>query len=173
MRKKQISKTYLRGVSSYDFNLFVRSDWDFYVSVKHIHDIDNPFILEMDGKMVCLIDKGYYLVEFVPKNANYAVRVYVNKDKEILEYYFDISLENGIDPESRIPFYSDLYLDVTYYNGKISLLDETELKDALKNNLINKSEFDLAYKVAQDLIKELKDGRNKFVNMDVLQFIRD
>ena len=67
--------------------------------MKKIIDIDSPFIIPTG---VCIINNGYYIVEVIPKNENYAMRVFFNEKKERLEYYFDISLENGLDEESKV-----------------------------------------------------------------------
>ena len=51
--------------------------------------------------------------ELLPKKENYSMRVFFDDKKERLEYYFDITKENGMDELSNIPYYDDLYLDVT------------------------------------------------------------
>ena len=79
----------------------------------------------------CLIDNGYYIVEVIPKNENYAMRVFFNEKKERLMYYFDITLGNGLDLDTLIPYYNDLYLDIIVVNKKIKILDENELQEAL------------------------------------------
>lgn len=128
MRKKLISKTYLKDVNKYELNIYFDEE-DYFLSVKKFIDVEKPFILESG---LCLIDNGYYIVEVIPKKENYAMRVYFNEKKKRIEYYFDISLENGLDEESNIPYYNDLYLDITINReGKIKVLDEDELLDAL------------------------------------------
>ena len=109
MRKKLISKTYLRDVDKYKLVIYYDNE-DYYLSVKKIISIKEPFIVE-NG--LCLINNGYYIIEVLPKEANYTMRVYFNEEKERLEYYFDISSHNGLDEESRIPYYDDLYTDIT------------------------------------------------------------
>ena len=103
MRKKLISKTYLRDVNRYKLEIYYDND-DYYLSVKKIISIKEPFIL---SNGLCIINNGYYIVEVLPKKENYTMRVYFNEKKERLEYYFDISLKNDLDEESRIPYYDD------------------------------------------------------------------
>ena len=98
MRKKLISKTYLRGVNKYELKIYFNLE-DCYISVKKIIDIKEPFIL---SNGLCVVDNNYYIMEVIPKNENYAMRVFFNNNKEILEYYFDVSLENGLDSESGL-----------------------------------------------------------------------
>ena len=84
-------------------------------------------------------------------------------------FYFDINNGSGI--ENNIPWYDDLYLDVTmecpsitdtgYY---IRLDDEFELKTAKKEGIIDEETYNKAYTVAIKLMKELKEQNNDIVN---------
>lgn len=168
MRKKLISKTYLKDVNKYELNIYFDKE-DYFLSVKKFIDVEKPFILESG---LCLIDNGYYIVEVIPKKENYAMRVYFNEKKKRIEYYFDISLENGLDGESNIPYYNDLYLDITINReGKIKVLDEDELLDALNKKEITKEEFNLANKTKELLLDSIKNESNKYMKLDLEKYL--
>ena len=167
MRKKLISKTYLRGVNKYELKIYFNLE-DCYISVKKIIDIKEPFIL---SNGLCVIDNNYYIMEVIPKNENYAMRVFFNNNKEILEYYFDVSLENGLDSESGIPYYDDLFIDVTKTKDKVEILDEDELKEALDNNEISIAYFKLANKVRDILLDQINNENNQYMNMNLKQYL--
>ena len=167
MRKKLISKTYLRGVNKYELKIYFNLE-DCYISVKKIIDIKEPFIL---SNGLCIIDNNYYIMEVIPKNENYAMRVFFNNKKEILEYYFDVSLENGVDKEAGIPYYDDLFIDVTKTKDKVEVLDEDELKEALDNNEINITDFELANKIRDILLEQINNGNNRYMNMNLEQYL--
>ena len=97
------------------------------------------------------------------------MRIFFDKEKKRVAYYFDISLGNGIDEETKIPYYDDLFLDVVANgNGEnIAVLDEGELKEALDNNVITKEDFELANKVKDKLIKEIEEKTNKYMALDI------
>lgn len=162
IRKKLLSKTYLRDVSKYEIKFDLSND-DYFLAVKHIIKTDPPFII--DGRTI--IGNGTYVMELVPKNENYSMRVYFDENKNITEYYFDIIRGSGIDEESKIPYYDDLYLDVTLTDGEIKVLDEDELEEAYKNHEITKEEYDMAIEVGNKLISEIKTNTNKYINMDL------
>ena len=82
MRKKLISKTYLKDVNKYELNIYFDKE-DYFLSVKKFIDVEKPFILESG---LCLIDNGYYIVEVIPKKENYAMRVYFNEKKKLCWY---------------------------------------------------------------------------------------
>ena len=76
MRKKILSKTYLRGVSEYIIEFSFNND-DFYLAKKKIIKTE-PFTLSNGLK---IIDNDYYIMEILPKSENYAIRVYFDEKK--------------------------------------------------------------------------------------------
>lgn len=168
MRKKLISKTYLRDVEKYTQTLFMDDD-DFFVSVKHLIKTE-PFISK-DG--VYLMADGYYLVEVVPRFEHYAMRAFMDSKKKVVEYYFDISLGNGVDEETKIPYYDDLFTDIIVDNkGKIRIVDENELAGALECKLITQEQYALAKRVTETLYNEISNGTNKYQNLDLKKYIK-
>lgn len=168
MRRKLISKTYLKDVEEYELNIYFDKE-EYYLSVKKFINVKNPFIIESG---LYLIDNGYYIVEVIPKKENYIMRVYFNEKKERIEYYFDITLENGLDKESNIPYYDDLYLDITVnIEGKLKVLDEDELIEALDKKEISKEEFDLANKTKELLLDSIKNESNKYMDLDLEKYL--
>ncbi len=169
MRKKLVSKTYLRDVESYNLTFFCDSEKDYYVVTKKIIKTKEPFILSNGVKV---IDDGYYIIEITPKSENYNVRVYLNEKKEIVEHYIDISLVNGLDDDAKIPFYSDLYTDITITNGEVEVLDLDELEAALKEEKISKEDYLLAEKTKEKLLFEIETKTNKYVNLKLDEYLR-
>ena len=124
-----------------------------------------PFAVGEENKKITLLDDGYYMVEYIPLNENYAVRTFIDKDKNVLQNYIDISLENGT--KYGMPYYNDLYLDVIKdysKNQSVFFDDENELKDALSEGIINQEEYELAYNTANKVLNEIKTCSNVFVN---------
>lgn len=84
-------------------------------------------------------------------------------------FYFDINNGSGI--ENNVPWYDDLYLDVTmecptitemgYY---IRLDDEAEFKMAKKEGKIDESIYNAGYETATKLMQELREQKNDIVN---------
>lgn len=165
MKKKFISQTYLRGVDMYEQAIIQDEKLNCYLSIKCINNIDNPYIESHTGKGFCLLDKGYYIVEYLPIGKNYAVRVFLDDNKDVVEYYIDVTKENGIVEE--IPFYLDLYLDITIDekdNKNVMTWDETELEEAVKNGLVTREDAKMAYEVMGDLLKQIEENTNPYIN---------
>ena len=173
MRKKYTSKTYMRGVFDWDLVVQKRKQEDYYLTIKRINEINEPFIVKEYGKDIVYIDNNYYIIEFTPLNQFYNARVFLDKNIDVIGYYFDISRGNGI--EENIPYYDDLYLDIIYspYNNNfISIDDEDELLEALNTGRITMEEFNLAKDVCSRLLDEIKQNKNIFVNMDKKKLIK-
>lgn len=167
VRKKQV-----REVLDMDITIVKNDDLNSYITLKEVKEVTEPHVIPVNGKWITKLDKGFTIIEYSPLDKLYNVRVHVNDKGEILEYYFDIILQNEIRhiDGQDIPFYNDLYLDVILYTKKatratpfILLDDRDELKAALKNGKIDEEEYNLAYEEANKLMDELVNGENKFV----------
>lgn len=167
MKKKIITKTYLRDVSRYEIKLYMDED-DCYIGVKKLIKVDEKFVI---SNGLCVMDDGYYVVEVVPKCENYAMRLFLDNKKMPLEYYFDICKNNGLDTESMVPCYDDLYLDITVLNGKVNILDEDELNDALDIKDITIEDYKLVMEIRDKLLLEINNGSNKYMNRDYSKYL--
>lgn len=168
MKTKIVSKTYLRDVENYEIKIYFEDE--FYISVKKLIKCREKFII---ADNLCVMEDGYYILEILPKNEEYAMRLFLDRDKKPLEYYFDICRNIRIDEKYNIPMYDDLYLDVTYLFGKINVLDEDELLEAYKNNEFTEAELNHIYEVKDRLIDEINNNKNKCMNMDYSKYINN
>lgn len=169
MKTKVITNTYLRDIDKYQIKLYLDED-NYYISVKKLISVREKFIIN-DG--LCVMDDGYYIFEVIPKNANYAMRLFLNANKEPLEYYFDICKNNRLDCISKVPCYDDLYLDITYLDGYINILDEDELVDAYESGDISQEDYELVYKMRNRLLEEINSQTNEAMNIDYMKYIND
>lgn len=171
MKRKIISSTYLRDVDKHQIKIYLDND-DYYLSIKKLIDVREKFIIRND---LCVMDNNYYVVEVVPKNENYALRVFFDDKKNPLEYYFDITKNNGLYENTNIPFYDDLYLDITilHSNREIKILDEDELLEAFGNRDITYDELNMVYDIKDKLLCEINDNTNKYMNIDFMKYLDD
>ena len=169
MKRKIISNTYLRDVDKYQIKLFLDED-DYYVSVKKLIAVKEKFIIKNN---LCVMDNGYYIFEVVPKSENYAMRLFLDDQKRPLEYYFDITKNNRLDEIIKVPCFDDLYLDITYLNNEINILDEDELINAYNTGDITKQDYELVYKVKEKLLNELNSKTNSAMNIDYMKYLEN
>ena len=169
MRKKYIDKVYMREVLDKEWYLEKDEKLNGYIALKYIKEISKPLSAFSNGKKYIGLDKGYSILEYVPLDRKQNCRIFFDKLNRPLCFYFDINNGSGI--ENNIPWYDDLYLDVTmecptitetgYY---IRLDDEAELKMAKNEGQIDEDSYNNAYKVAEKLMQELREQNNDIVN---------
>lgn len=168
VKKKYIISTYLRDVEEYNYNLVEDKENNCYISIKKIISIKLPFCTKNSG---CLIDNMYSIIEIVPLNENYCMRLFIDDNKKIILYYFDITLRNGFDSNLNSPYYEDLFIDVILKNDQISILDEEELNEALEKKYITMEDYNLAQKVKSELVGSLISKTNKYMKIEFTKYL--
>ena len=112
----------------------------------------------IQGTNLCIINDNYKWLEFYDYNKKYMLKAMYNENNEIIEWYFDIARKIG--KEKGMPYEDDLYLDVVLTpKGDIKLLDEDELKDAFDRFEVNKSDYEMAYNEAKQLMNRLQNNK--------------
>lgn len=110
-----------------------------------------------DGVINAYIKKeNYTWYEVYPADDNYLLTIMFDDKLNIIQWYFDISKSiNTVD----IPYQDDLFLDMVITpDGKKHILDEDELEEALKNEVISKKEYESAYGVLRRIEKQFGDN---------------
>ena len=168
MRQKFVDKIYMREVTDSVWYCEKDEKINGYIALKYIKSISKPLTAYCNGKKYVGLDNGFSILEYLPEGKNYNCRIFFNTENQPLCFYFDIN--NGTGIENDIPWYDDLYLDVTmecptitdsfYY---IRLDDEFEFKKAKKEGLIDEETYNKGYMVAEKLMKELKEQKNDIV----------
>ena len=111
-----------------------------YAGLVQIHEVYKQIVI--DG--ICFYDDGFSQLEFMPDGEHWALTAIYDENEKIVEWYFDMTKENGID--NGRPYIEDLYLGTALFpDGRIVILDEDELQVALDNGEITTSDFELAY----------------------------
>ena len=151
------------------YEIKIISEKDYFITIKKYLSMSDKFVINN----TTLLDNNYYLVEITPLKEKYNIRFYVDDKLNIIDYYIDITYENGI--KYKIPYYVDLYLDIIHYpdTDEVTFYDEDELKSALDNKLISKKDYNMAYKVGNKLLKEIQNKTNKYLNIDIIKYIKE
>ena len=132
-----------------------------YACYLKLQNIEKPLIVNNGKENICIKDNNYEWFEVYPDNGKYAITIMFDDKGNLIEWYFDIAKNIGI--EDGIPYEDDLYLDmIITKDGKMLVIDEDELISAYNNSIITKDDFDSAYKTLEEL-------KNKYVkNFDEL-----
>ncbi|WP_324295642.1 ribonuclease FAU-1 family protein [Rossellomorea vietnamensis] len=118
--------------------------------------VKEPLITQYGDKEVCIVDNGYMWLQHFPMEKNHSLTTMFDANGEIVQWYIDICLENGV--EDGVPWMDDLYLDIVVLpSGEFFLLDEDELEQAFKNGAISESMYGLAWKESRKIMSKLKN----------------
>ena len=175
MKEKFIDEIYMREVIEKEIKIVKNEELNSYITLKKIIKTSSPCRMYINGKKVTIVDNGYTIIEYSPLDKKYNVRLFIDNNKNILLYYFDIINSSRLI-NNRV-YIEDLFLDViveTKFSNNlglhINLVDENELIDALNNKKINKKQFDMAYNEANKLMKEIIDNKNIFINRKIKDY---
>lgn len=160
---KSLFETYLKDVSKY--NLHIYKEDETVTVIKEIIKIKEAFYLMENGKRVCVLADNYSIIEYMPLNKNYVCRIHLDDKLNVIEYYFNITLENIF--ENHIPMFKPTKMAVVYFDGKCKLFNKEALDNLLKEKSITQKEYEKCLDVANNLINEITNKTNEIVNMNV------
>ena len=100
-------------------------------------------------------DAGFFWLEAAPRARHWWLTAALDENGGIVQYYFDITLENDIRPGGQSSFL-DLFLDVVLSpGGDVYILDRDELAAALSAGEISPAQYALALREAEALARAL------------------
>ena len=127
------------------------------ISLLNIKKVKFPWYVDEENR--CILANNYKWLEIYPEGKKYALTVIYDEKEEVVEWYYDIARKLG--EEGGVPYEDDLYLDVVIVpDGRIHLLDEDELEVVYKNNEVNQKDYEMAYKVAKELMEKYSSKEN-------------
>lgn len=104
------------------------------------------------------VNNGYVWLQYFPNGLGYAITTVLNEADELVHHYIDIHTGNELTAEG-VPFFYDLFLDlVVLPSGERYIMDEQELRAALDKQVITKEQFNIAYRILEELLHDLKEG---------------
>ncbi|WP_457742994.1 DUF402 domain-containing protein, partial [Thermococcus sp.] len=113
--------------------------------------------LRMNG--VEVIKNGYHMLYFAFVGKNYDVLKVYDREGNFRGLYVDVLAYTK--REGNTIEMLDLFLDIFIFpDGRAFLLDEDELEMALNYGMIDRETFDLAYRIAREILEKIK--RKKF-----------
>ena len=114
------------------------------------NDKVKPLVVNNGLEEITIRAPKYQMIEFYPNNGNYVLTIMFDDNAKLIEWYFDISKEVGI--ENGIPYEDDLYLDyIITKDEKELIVDEDELKEAFDNHDITEDDLKSAYLILSEL----------------------
>lgn len=135
-----------------------------YACYLKLQNIKKPLIVNNGKEFICIRDNNYEWIEVYPDNGKYAITIMHDDKNNLIEWYFDISKNVGL--ENGIPYEDDLYLDliITKELEKI-IIDEDELLNACDNKEITKEDVKEAYDTLNYLLVKYYENVDELINL--------
>ena len=138
-------------------------DMEGVVSLLQIQKVTNPLTVPYEGGEVLIADAGYSWLQVAFKNQFVWATVMFDKKGDFLQAYFDITGGNMFEDTDN-PKFTDMYLDlVLTSDGKILVLDEEELTEALENKEISGEQYAKTVAEGEKLYGFLKENSGEFL----------
>ncbi len=107
-------------------------------------EVAEPLWVMHNEQRVLIADAGYSWLQIFPEGTNYTHTTMFDPEGQPVQEYIDIVAEHGVGDDG-IPWYDDLYLDITWIpEGSPLLLDQEELEAAHAIGAITQEHYDLA-----------------------------
>ena len=130
---------------------FARGELHGVVGMLRFGRVREPLKVAVGGRLVQIVGSGYYWLQIAPEGEHWWLTAMFDPSMRVLEYYFDVTLENTLDGAESS--FRDLFLDVVgAADGSPYLLDEEELDAALAEGVITPEEHALSHETAAKLL---------------------
>ena len=166
MKMKYLDKRGWRRLlhSTYDEMLTRFKGEEFLVGLIDMKKIRSPLVVPVVNKSVKVVDKNYKWLQILPRDRKYSMTVMYDENWKVLQYYFDVNTAHYLELGNARRI--DVYLDVLALpDGEYELVDEKDIRRALKNNKITEAEMNAAYEVARHIMDEIDRDFNPFAEL--------
>ncbi|WP_404469533.1 DUF402 domain-containing protein [Sutcliffiella horikoshii] len=128
-----------------------------FATLLHIHKVTEPLFVNYEEKRVCIVDDGYMWLQHFPSNEHYSLTTMFDANGEVVQWYIDITNENGV--EDNLPYTDDLFLDIIVLStGDVIQKDADELEEALNKGTINQFQYQLAWNEANKINQQIENN---------------
>lgn len=143
---------------------FDTEDFKGTVSLVKINKVTSPLNVQYEHKQICIAGDGYIWLQHFPTKEHYSLTTMFDAEGEIVQWYIDICLENGI--ENDVPWMDDLFLDIIIFpTGEVILKDVDELSEALSQGVIDERLYQLAWNEKNKIEGLIKQGKFNILNL--------
>ena len=164
MIRKFVNKSdWIRVTTFKDKTLKIKDEnFEGYIYGIYVEKANKRFEVSYGDENFLILDNGYIWIQIVPTSKHYTVTIMFDNERNIIQWYIDVTNMNGVDSDGRI-FYDDLYLDIVITKERnIILINEDKINNALNNYVITSEQYKNAYKEARDIMNKItKEGMEK------------
>ncbi|WP_227396116.1 DUF402 domain-containing protein [Jeotgalibacillus aurantiacus] len=151
--KREFAQSYIKSES-----------YQGYVTLLHTVEVTEPLFVTYGDERICIVNDGYMWLQQFPEGKHHAVTVMFNEKGEVVQWYIDISRENGIHDGK--PWMDDLFLDlIVLPSGKLIEKDSDELEAAFQKGIIDDQLYHLAWKELKKVKQDIQSEQFGLLNL--------
>ena len=103
IRKFVDRSNWIRVTKFKDKTLKIKDEnFDGYIYGIYVEQANKKFEVSYGNENFLILDDGYTWIQIIPTSKHYTVTIMYNNEKEIVQWYIDITNMNGIDSDERI-----------------------------------------------------------------------
>lgn len=134
-------------------------------SLSVLRELTAPLTVHYDFGDVLIADTGYSWLQIALNGQYFWLTAMYDGNGRFIQLYFDITNGNCFDDPDN-PCFDDMYLDIVVTNGgKIQIVDQDELDDALAAGAVTKEEYEHTKKVCHELYEYLLLNKDDVIEM--------
>lgn len=138
-----------------------------YVTLLSIEKATQPLWTKHNLQEICIVDNGYVWLQHFPENQHHSVTTVFDQNGDVVQWYIDICLENGL--ENNRPFMDDLFLDIILLpSGLVIEKDKDEIEEALSRGVISEEMYDLAWREFDKVRNQIRNQEFKYTYLSKL-----
>ena len=132
---------------------------EMYGAFINIIEVKKPQVWFCFDKMINVADNGYKWLVVLPKEDDYAITMYLDRNDVPLLWYIDLIDGIGVD-EDGVPFYNDMFLDLLVSDsGQVVEDDRDELEKAYSDGIINSKQYQKVISVSEQLKQRISENQ--------------
>ncbi len=169
MKRRYLHRKDWKRILKRDYKEMKIEDEDFngYIALLTLIEVSEPLLIKYLDTEICIVNNHYSWLQQLPLDENFAITTMFDDKGEIIQWYIDITYQNGV--EDRLPFMVDLYLDIIVLpTGEIIEKDQDELLEALQNHEITQQQFDFAYNIFNQVLNQIQNDTFAYFSLSKL-----
>lgn len=134
------------------------------MSLSILRELTAPLTIHYQFGDILIADKDYSWLQVALKDQFVWLTAMYDDQGRLKELYFDITGGNRFDdPEN--PCFEDMYLDIVVTNdGRVFILDQDELDEALETGAITRAQYDRAEANCKELYEYLLKNQEQVIS---------
>lgn len=140
--------------------VYLSEDKEQYYALIIIDQVKEPQIWEVFNNQLVVANDGFKWLVTAPKNENYVITMYMDKNVKPILWYIDIIDGKGVDDDG-VSYFNDIFLDLLVSEKKLVVEDDRdEFEKAFLRGIISEKQYQQANTTVEKLKQKIIEYPN-------------